>query len=106
MIGLDSIIGGDTSIRSESMRESGMDGGLTLGRRKNGKRRNRRLGENSSMYSQSMPGNPDYEEDDEDYEDEEEDDEYDEASVANGGDRESTVYNEPASIVIPLAPAH
>ena len=83
MMNLERVIGVDqmSSVRSESMRESGEQ----FGRRRSKKRGGY---EQSSMYSQSVPPNPDYDED------EDEDEEDDEEEEASGIKDTSTIYNE------------
>lgn len=52
------------------------------------------------QYSNSVPPNPDYDEDEDEDEEEDEDDDYDAASAHRD---ESTVYNEPQTISIPMS---
>jgi len=81
---LGNVLGRDQiSQQSESIRDGG-DGRVKI------------RFDQSSAYS--VPPNPDYDEDDEDDEEEDEDDDYDAASAH----RESTVYNEPQTISIPM----
>lgn len=98
------------SMRSESMRDSAITGNKDGGKGANGsgrkKNKSRMKDGQSSMYSQSQPGNPDYDEDEEeeDEDDEDDDDDEEEDEDASQTPIASVIEQQPAgpTFIVPL----